>query len=219
MKGHKEKEMRLIKKYYIKITIILLISIIIVLFVIKKKLNNQKYNNVIIEDKPLIKENLQDDTTTMRENICQVDIKGAVNHPGVYEANCNNIVNDIIILAGGLTEKADTSVTNLAKKITNEMVIIIYSKDETISIKDNKNASESYVQSGIDKQEIKNDLINLNTATLKELQTIPGIGPSKANAIIVYREQNGLFKNIEEVKNVTGIGNKVYEQIKAYITT
>ena len=128
----------------------------------------------------------------------------------------------------------DTSVTNLAKQITNEMVIIIYTEEEV----KNSNIVDTVVK--VVEQEcvcpnIQNDgcindkitdtiggdttLVNINTATLEQLTTIPGIGDAKATSIIKYREANGNFKSIEDIQNVDGIGSKLYEEIKTYITT
>ena len=141
-----------------------------------------------------------------------------------------------IILAGGLTKEADTSVTNLAKKVTDEMVIIIYTKNEVknsnivdtvIKVVEKECVCPNIQNDGCLNTEIKdnisnnenNSLVNINTASVEELQTIDGIGESKAKSIVEYRNNNGLFKRIEDIKNVEGIGDKLYETIKVYITT
>mgnify|MGYP003297024858 FL=1 len=165
-----------------------------------------------------------------------IDIKGAIKNPGVYSVESNLTVNDVIKIAGGLTENADTSLINLAKKITDEMVIIIYTKEEV----KNSNLLETVIKvvekecvcPNIENDSCLNDkiddtitnnpnskLVNINTATLAELQTISGIGESKAKNIIKYREEVGNFNTIEDIKNVDGIGDTLYESIKIYITT
>ena len=148
----------------------------------------------------------------------------------------NSVVIDAINLAGGLTKEADTSIINLAKKITDEMVIIIYTKDEVknsnivdtvIKVVEKECICPNIQNDGCLNTEIKdnitngdsNSLVNINTATVEELQTITGIGESKARSIVEYRTNNGLFQNIEDIKNVDGIGDKLYESIKIYITT
>ena len=177
---------------------------------------------------------------------CSVDIKGAVNNPGVYLVNCASHVNDVITIAGGLTDEADTSVINLAKKISNEMVIIIYTHEEIknsnivntviktvekecicpniqndgcINDKITGNVGDNFIDDDNNDASSDNGLVNINTATQQELQSISGIGESKAKAIIKYREINGFFKTIEDILNVDGIGSKLYDEIKAYITT
>lgn len=197
------------------------ISIILcfVIFIIYKTNNNKTEEVVDIfkdekEDnkKEKIEKNEVSDTVI-------VDIKGMVNSPGVYEVDSNLRVNDVIILAGGLKEGADTSKINLAKIVSDEMTIIIYSNEEILE----KYKNDVCV---CDCPEIKNDacineeednLININTASIDEIMTIRGIGKSKAEAIIKYREDNGNFNSIEEVKNVSGIGESLFEKIKDYI--
>lgn len=223
--------MRLIRKLKYPITIILFVVIIIYCVYLKKELVNKKYNNVKKEEIILKKEsNLEDNSN---KEICTVDIKGAVKNPNVYQIDCNYSVNQAITEAGGITTNADTSVINLAKKITDEMVIIVYTKDEV----KNSNIVDTVVKV-VEKEcvcpNIQNDgclntkitknigesnLVNINTATEEELEALPGIGSSKAKAIIEYREKNGEFKTIEDLKNVEGIGTKMYEAIKEYITT
>lgn len=136
-----------------------------------------------------------------------VDVKGAVKRPGLYEASPGERVYDIIIRAGGFLETADEKQINLAMKIEDEMVIYVPSIGER---------EDELVQfSGlVSNQQNK---ININKASQEELMTLPGIGPSKASAIIEYREQNGAFQNIEEIKNISGIGEKTFEKLKDHI--
>ena len=163
----------------------------------------------------------------------KVDIKGEINNPGVYELTENNNVIDVINMAGGLTNKSDTSNINLSKRLKDEMVIIVYSKQE---IKDMKNKEkitcppcnnacieEKDEKSKINitedkKEENINEKININTASIEELQKLNGIGLTKAESIIDYRNKNGNFKTIEDIKNVTGIGEAAFEKIKDNIT-
>ncbi len=162
-----------------------------------------------------------------------VDIKGEVISPGIYELENNSRVIDVIKLAGGLTENADTTVINLSKRIEDEMVIIIYSKWQVENWKETKEQEKYLQEQCISPKEgqTKNDacidnteefsttssVININTATKEELMTLTGIGEAKAEAIISYREKIP-FTKIEDIKNVSGIGDSVYEDIKDYIT-
>ena len=186
-----------------------------------------------------------------------VDIKGAVKKPGVYEVSKEMIINDVIKMAGGLKSNASTKYLNLSKKVTNEMVINIFTTTEiknmditsekecnapTEDIKDcasatvvvtdsnsnqnNSNSSNSNNSSSTDSEPEKetpnttpsNNKVNINTASLNELMSVSGIGEAKAKAIIEYRTTKGLFKSIEEIKNVSGIGDALYAKIKDSIT-
>ena len=139
---------------------------------------------------------------------CYVDIKGEVKDPGVYKLKEGSRVIDAINASGGLKENANTYSVNLSKKITDEMVIIVPSNSE------NTNVSNNTIT-----QNTKNSsLVNINTATTKELLSITGIGESKASNIVKYREENGNFSSIEDIKNVSGIGDSLFEKIKKYIT-
>ena len=142
----------------------------------------------------------------------QVDIKGEVVTPGIY-------------------------VLNLSKKVKDEMVIIVYSYDEVVNFTATKEKEEIEQEACLSQNGIQNDAcikdstddtssssvvisgkLSLNTATLDELMTLPGIGEAKAQAIIEYREEVGAFQNIEELKEVSGIGDAIFDQIKENIT-
>ena len=115
--------------------------------------------------------------------------------------------------AGGLTENADISNINRAKQLQNHELVYISNKNEEASIQTGKNqvqSSASATQS--------NSMININSATADELKSLNGIGDSKANSIIEYREKNGGFKSIDDIKNVDGIGEKMFEKIKDSLT-
>ena len=167
----------------------------------------------------------------------QVDIKGEVINPGIYTVKEGSRVIDVIRLAGDLTEVADTSVLNLSKKVKDEMVIIVYSYDEVVNFTATKEKEEIEQEACLSQNGIQNDAcikdstddtssssvvisgkLSLNTATLDELMTLPGIGEAKAQAIIEYREEVGAFQNIEELKEVSGIGDAIFDQIKENIT-
>ncbi|EFK93461.1 MAG: helix-hairpin-helix domain-containing protein [Finegoldia magna] len=144
--------------------------------------------------------------------MCQID--GCVNKPGVYSFKNDDRIKDIIDLAGGFTKDADTKSVNLAMKLKDEMKIFIPSKNE-ISKLQNHNTENSQIVTLKDNN--STNLVNINTADSNKLQTLPGIGPSKAKKIIEFREKNQ-FKKIEELKNVDGIGEKTFESLKSLIT-
>ena len=148
-----------------------------------------------------------------------VDIKGAVKKPGVYKLNKNSIVNDVIVLAGGLKSGATTDDINLSKAIYNEMVIYISTKSELKEKQNNtSNIPSSTSETKVDNICVNPNKVNINSATVDELTTLNGIGEAKAIKIIEYRNTNGLFKSIEDIKNVSGIGDTYYEKIKDNIT-
>lgn len=167
-----------------------------------------------------------------KEEKIKVDIKGAVKNPGVYEINSNERVADAIEISGGLTNDADTSTINLSKNLTDEMVIIIYTKEEvaemlkgSTSIKyiekecicpkiENDACIDNVIDNKPDTNTSNEQKVSLNSATIDELMQLPGIGEVKAKAIIAYREENGGFKTIEELLEVNGIGESTFNKIK-----
>ena len=203
---------------YIKNKKILLIIILGIILLISTMLYYIKDESKELEDITLLTTTKQ--ITTKTEMIF-VDIKGSVNKPGVYKFDINDRVIDAINKAGGLTKNANTNNINLSQKLTNEMVVYVYSDNE-IKKGNNKLTCNTLCENNIIEvnncvENTNKDLININTATLEELLTLPGIGESKAKNIIEYREENK-FKNIEELKNVNGIGESLFEQIKNKIT-
>jgi len=236
--------MKKIKKHIFLITIIFIVIISLGGIILKISLINQNLpkEEIKLEEKNeiILEEEITEEETTEEKTkkIVYVDIKGAVKNPGVYEIEDNKKVIDVINLAGGFNENADTSLINLAKKVTNEMVIIIYTKEEI-----EKSKEENTVVKIIEKEcicpEIKNDAclennnnsnndehqietsdkkININSANIDELLQISGIGESKAKAIIEHRKEFGDFSKIEDIMNVSGIGEALYEKIKNNIT-
>ncbi|HEM4129748.1 TPA: helix-hairpin-helix domain-containing protein [Streptococcus suis] len=142
-----------------------------------------------------------------------IDVKGAVEKPGLYTLEVGSRVNDAVEAAGGLTSQADPKSINLAQKLSDEAVVYVASKDENISVVASTTASSAMSQ-----DEKSTSLVNLNTATEADLQTISGIGAKRASDIIAYREANGGFKSVDDLNNVSGIGDKTMESIRPYVT-
>lgn len=153
------------------------------------------------------------DTLQNNENIF-VDVKGAVQSPGVYEMESGTRVIDCIEKAGGLVPEAEQKLINLAQRLEDQMVIYIpVVGEELVDIHTttiNPIGTET-LSNGTSK-------INLNQATKEELKQLNGIGDVKADNIISYRETNGQFQNIEEIKNVSGIGAATFDKIQEEIT-
>lgn len=141
-----------------------------------------------------------------------VDVKGAVAKPGLYTLAAGARVNDAVKAAGGLTSQSDPKSINLAQKLSDEAVVYVASKDENISVVASTTASSAMSQEGNESK------VNLNTATEADLQTISGIGAKRAADIVAYREANGGFKSVDDLNNVSGIGDKTMESIRPYVT-
>ena len=159
-----------------------------------------------------------EETTTMMPQNCYVDIKGEVLRPGVYEFSCESRMQDVIKKAGGFTEDADETKINLAQKISDQMQIIVpnlHSKQEGGVTEGN---SEKGSSTNTSVSNSKQGTININTATLEELQTIKGIGKKKAEAILQYRKEHGAFRTKEDLLQVKGIGKKALEAIESQVT-
>ncbi len=152
-------------------------------------------------------------------NWIMVHIEGEVHAPGVYELEEGTRLNDLVLLAGGLTPEADRKI-NLAQKLQDEAFVYIPSIEESSSESDA--ASISVQTPAITFQsntlEETSSLVNINTGNQSQLESLPGIGPVLAERIIHYRESKGLFQRLDDLKNVSGIGDKRYEDLEDHIT-
>lgn len=209
-----------------KIMIVVIVLVVILLicyyfFIYRKESDIEPFESEsnVMEDKVEINNN---------DNLF-VDIKGHIAHPGVYsfKSSDNARINDLINKAGGLLKDADTSIINLSKKIEDEMIIIIYSKNEVtnyiktqdelkkkLEICENKIKNDACIK---EKESTNTGKININEASIEELETLNGIGKSKAEAIVEYRKKSK-FKSIDEIKNIDGIGESLFAGIKENIT-
>lgn len=167
-------------------------------------------------------ENMREEKKTYKETsketipvINYVDVKGAVNRPGIYSFSLEERVHDVIEKAGGLTDTADGNQINLAAKLTDQQLIYVPVIGEEIPEAAKDQQSHPVEETEKDGQEKK---INLNTADLAQLQQIHGIGNVKAQEIIRYREEKGSFQKIEELQEITGIGAKTVEQLRNWVT-
>ena len=223
--------LRFLKKYKYVITIFLFMLIIFYIVFVKVNLKSKEKN--LVDNQVVINE-VEKVEVDLKDALVYVDIKGAVKKPGVYKINSDKKIIDVITMAGGLMENANTDNINLSKKVTDEMVIIIYTDEEVknsnivdtvIKVIDKECVCPNIQNDGCINTEINdsitnvNKTININTATLEELMSINGLGEAKAKAIIKYREENGYFKIIDDLLNVSGIGEALFEKIKEYITT
>ena len=160
-----------------------------------------------------------DKKITDEEDFIVVHITGEVKKPGVVKLKQGSRIEDVISSAGGLTENADITYVNLAYIVEDGVKIKIPSVNEE-DIKNEYILSDSgknVIISDEENKEYNTRIVNINTANQNELEQLPGIGSSIATRIIDYRNKNGKFRNIEDIKNVTGIGDNKYEKIKDFI--
>ncbi len=219
--------------------IIMLVEFVYLFYILDDKKDVIKEENKTILNDKTIEKTEENITST---GTIYVDIKGNVLNPGVYTLDSGSRVIDVVNQAGGFTEGANTRFINLSKVLNDGDVIVIYSNAE---IEEAKKSKIIYVETPCICEEVKNDAcitqnveveepnipdnavipedsnngkININTATSEELQTLSGIGESKAQAIIYYRNTNGPFNSIEEIVNVSGISENLFAKIKEDIT-
>lgn len=219
--------------------IIMLVEFVYLFYILDDKKDVIKEENKTILNDKTIEKTEENITST---GTIYVDIKGNVLNPGVYTLDSGSRVIDVVTQAGGFTEGANTRFINLSKVLNDGDVIVIYSNTE---IEEAKKSKIIYVETPCICEEVKNDAcitqnveveepnipdnavipedsnngrININTATSEELQTLSGIGESKAQAIIDYRNTNGPFNSIEEIVNVSGISENLFAKIKEDIT-
>ena len=204
-------------KYIIVLFIVVIFSISIITVLDLLNNTNEVEEHYISYVEPTTKE------TAIITNMFYVDLKGAVKKPGVYKVKQGTIVNELIELAGGLTKNAYTDNINLSKKLTEESVIYIYTVSEIKKL-NNPTTTSSVKYDSYDLEITTNTTslnntskININTASINELTSLTGIGESKALAIVAYRTESP-FKSIEEIKNISGIGESLYAKIKDNIT-
>ena len=150
------------------------------------------------------------EVSTTQETVIFVDIKGAVKNPGVYQMKVGDRVKDALDAAGGLTDEADSQKVNLAKRLEDQMVIVVPKVGEE---------AEEIPAGATSKEEAKEGKVNINTATVEELKTLKGVGEKKAEAIIEYRKKNGSFQTKEDLMKVRGIGKKLFESFQERIVT
>ena len=150
------------------------------------------------------------EVSTTQETVIFVDIKGEVKKPGVYQMKAGDRVKDALDAAGGLTEEADSQKVNLAKRLEDQMVIVVPKVGEE---------AEEIPAGATSKEATKEGKVNINTATVEELKTLKGVGEKKAEAIIEYRKKNGSFQTKEDLMKVRGIGKKLFESFQERIVT
>ena len=195
--------------------IVIIICILVIILVGWKIYDSSNFETE--EENQVFDSSTQESKTEDEEELVIVHVTGEVKKPGVVRVKEGSRVEDIVKAAGGLTENADISNINLAYVVEDGTKIRIPSTDDE---KQEEYITQS-IGEGIIMQEESNNsrssIVNINTANETELEELPGIGASIAGRIIEYRNKNGKFKSIEDIKNVTGIGENKFKKIKDYI--
>lgn len=221
---------RISKQKIIAIIAITIIAIIIYQYFTKKEEYTITEANLNIinsnENNTKEKDEKEDEKQEQKTKIV-IYITGEVNNKGVFEIEEDSRISDAIEIAGGLTNEANIENINLASKIEDGMKIYIPKKGEENSQSEvqettketitKSDTTQKAVTQGTQQTTQTQSKVNINTANQTELETLPGIGPSTALKIINYRKENGKFNKIEDIKNVSGIGESKYSKIKDYI--
>jgi len=173
------------------------------------------YEELLLEEETELEEKSEDEASVSQEvpsNDIVVDVKGGVQTPGVYTMDANSRVIDAIEKAGGLIAEAEEKAVNLAQIVEDQMVIYVPIEGEDLE----KASSEIIANQTMDEND-NSATIDINQAEKETLMTLNGIGDSKADNIIAYREENGSFQSIEDIKNVSGIGEATFDNLKDFI--
>lgn len=207
------------KKLIIAIILIFILTVAFIIYsIINNNQNNININELIvqneqeIENETEINEEIKQETTTK----IVVHITGEVKKEGLIYLQQGSRIADAIKEAGGETKEADLSQVNLAYILEDGQKIYIPNKNEKISEYVTKNSGYNVIEK--EDQNKEESKVNINTATQEELDSLPGIGPSIAQRIIEYRNENGKFSKIEDLQNVKGIGDSKYDEIKDNVT-
>lgn len=204
------------KKRIIEIAV--LFTIAIVVFVTSSVMNYSCKEDVSTEEKisEIESQDLEGNqnehssqsTSESSEQLICVYICGAIKNPGVYYLPLESRLNDAVILAGGMLPEANAEGSNLAEILTDGRKIRIPYQGEAVSFE-----AYSYDENGL----MEDEKVNINTANEDELTTIPGIGQTRAEAIVAYRKKHGDFNSVEEIMNVSGIKEGLFLKISPYI--
>lgn len=178
-----------------------------------KNTNNTDVDNGKEETKATedLKEDKAVEEQSQSEQVC-VYVCGAVNNPGVYSLENGKRIGDAIAMAGGMKEDAAHDSLNQAELLTDAQMIRVLTVEEV------QNGKTNVTNENSEKVAEDNGLVNINSATCDQLMALPGIGQNKADSIIAYREENGKFNSVEDIMNIAGIKEGVFNKIKDYIT-
>ena len=214
-----------------KIIIVIILSVIIIAFLYY--IYTKDKSTFISSEELEVENTIEEETEEEESQKIIVHVSGAVNKEGIIELDADSRISDAIDKAEGLAENADMNKINLAFKLEDGMKIYIpkIGEEESEEVQESTGDETSkYITSSsgvVDTQENESGKnigektttgkVNINTASQTELETLPGIGPATSSKIISYRKENGKFESIEEIKEVSGIGDAKFENIKELI--
>lgn len=209
----------MLKSIKSKLIIVLAVLLVIIGIIYQTKKSNDElveisYQNVIAQD-------MQETEEILQENIIETEyikihIAGEVRNSGIIELESGSRISDAIEKAGGITERANLDEVNLAYCLEDGQKLYIPSIEEKEVNYITEDNGENIIQET--KSSSAGKIVNINKADKEDLETIPGVGPSMAEKIINYRTENGDFSSVEDLKNVSGIGEKKFESMKEYIS-
>ena len=201
--------------------ILIIVGVIVAIGIIYFIYNKNEQNEIALNEDILIeeKETSKEESNEENEEEIIVHITGAVKIPGIIKLKQGSRIEDAVEKAGGLTEDADISNVNFAYVLEDGVKITIPSNSE-LEEKEviTSESGENIIEDTISTSNETKGKTNINKANEEELLNLPGIGTELASRIVTYRQQNGKFSSIEEIKNVSGIGDSKYEKIKDLIS-
>lgn len=193
---------------------VILLVIAFAFYLMKENASDREMELSAIPDSGIESSSQLADDAIEEKIMIMVDVAGAVVRPSVVELTEGSRVFEAIEKAGGLTVEADMSVTNQAEVLIDGQKVYIPTKQEVLENRKGSSASDFSYHEDLGRSR----LININTADSETLQQLSGVGPATADKIINYRNENGKFRSIEDIKNVNGIGDKTFEKFKSKIT-
>lgn len=205
------------KLLYISAGIVVAIICLIVCLIIES--NTKEENYIFSDENNTLYYSESSNNTPIENDEIYVHVAGEVKNPGVVKVNAGDRVKDVVEMAGGFSDEADINKVNLAYIVSDGQKIVIPNiNTSNNNEQDNENYySDDSGESFIVESNNGNSKININVASQTELETLDGIGPSMATKIIAYRQANGKFKTIEDIKNVSGIGESKFKSIESFI--
>lgn len=200
------------KQKIIKIVVIVIVACFAIVYYFLRNSKSSEYENILTSE--VIVSNTSNHEEIKETSKIKVYVTGEVNSPGVIELEEGSRIEDAIQGVGGIKAEADLKQINLAYEVEDGEKIYIPNLLEEIEEADEpKTSSENQTNSSSG----SNARVNINKASATELTAVPGIGASTAQKIITYRDENGKFKTIEDIKNVSGIGDSKYNSMKDFI--
>jgi len=198
------------KKQKIIIIVIATFMLLFIGFYIIKKANNSEYIELETQDYEVTESSSINEEIIEEQEII-IHVTGAVKNQGIVQVEEGARISDVIDIAGGITNEADLSKINLAYEVEDGQKIYVPNVNDETNI---ESITEEAGENVLEDNNSNSSKVNINTASQTELETLNGVGPSTALKIINYREENGEFNKIEDIKNVPGIGDVKFENLK-----